>query len=35
MTAGKSVLENEDTNGLDDALQPLKEMMTTRLRQTI
>lgn len=35
MTAGKSVLENKDTKGLDDALEPLKEMMTTRLRQTV
>ncbi|KAJ6079751.1 hypothetical protein N7467_009504 [Penicillium canescens] len=35
MTAGKSVLENEDTNGLEDALAPLNKMMTTRLQETV
>ncbi|KAJ5457278.1 hypothetical protein N7530_012552 [Penicillium desertorum] len=35
MTAGKSILENEDTNGLEDALAPLKKMMTTRLQETV
>lgn len=35
MTAGKSVLESKDTAGIDDALEPLKDMMTTRLRETV
>ena len=35
MTAGKSVLENEHTNGLEDALAPLNKMMTTRLQETV
>ncbi|KAM3485315.1 hypothetical protein MY8738_001322 [Beauveria namnaoensis] len=35
MTAGKSVLENQDTNGLEDALAPLNKMMTTRLQETV
>ncbi|KAJ6184176.1 hypothetical protein N7519_005477 [Penicillium mononematosum] len=35
MTTGKSVLENEDTNGLEDALAPLKKMMTTQLQETV
>jgi hypothetical protein len=35
MTAGKSILENENTNGLEDALAPLKKMMTTRLQETV
>lgn len=35
MTAGKSILENEDTNGLEDALAPLNKMMTTRLQETV
>ncbi|KAF4237968.1 hypothetical protein CNMCM6457_000445 [Aspergillus fumigatiaffinis] len=35
MTAGKSVLENEGSNGLEDALAPLNKMMTTRLQETV
>jgi hypothetical protein len=35
MTADKSVLENEDTNGLEDALAPLNKIMMTRLHKTV
>ncbi|KAF4219269.1 hypothetical protein CNMCM5878_003573 [Aspergillus fumigatiaffinis] len=35
MTVGKSVLENEGSNGLEDALAPLNKMMTTRLQETV
>ncbi|CAD6440169.1 407eb133-dff1-43af-a450-16cd04a5ef6e [Sclerotinia trifoliorum] len=34
MTAGKSVLENSNTNGLADALKPLDDMLATRLKET-
>jgi hypothetical protein len=35
MTAGKSVLESENTMSTREALEPLDEMLTTRLSQTI
>jgi hypothetical protein len=35
MTAGKSVLENQDTKGFADAYRTLDELMATRLRLTV
>ncbi|KAI3318439.1 hypothetical protein HD806DRAFT_526373 [Xylariaceae sp. AK1471] len=35
MTAGKSVLENQDTKGFADAYKTLDELMATRLRLTV
>jgi hypothetical protein len=34
MTAGKSILEGSATKSLAEALKPLDDMLTTRLRET-
>jgi hypothetical protein len=35
MTAGKSVLENQNTHGFEDAYKTLDDMMAARLELTI